>query len=102
MSVEQEDKDLFHEEESNFDIKAIVPKIFRIWPWILLSLSISLGLAYYITQTTPPSYRVSSKFFIKENEQAISFFENPAVGDNQGMGLTNEMIILKSRPIAEA
>jgi len=102
MSVEQEDKDLFHEEESNFDIKAIVPKIFRIWPWILLSLSISMGLAYYITQTTPPSYRVSSKFFIKENEQAISFFENPAVGDNQGMGLTNEMIILKSRPIAEA
>lgn len=102
MSVDQEDKDLFHEEESSFDLKAILPKIIKIWPWILLSLTLCIGLAFYITQTTPPNFRVSSKFFIKENEQAFSFFENPAMGQEQGMGLTNEMIILKSRPIAEA
>ncbi|RIW12239.1 polysaccharide biosynthesis tyrosine autokinase [Algoriphagus lacus] len=102
MSVDQEDKDLFHEEESSFDLKAILPKIVKIWPWMLLSLTLCIGLAFYITQTTPPNFRVSSKFFIKENEQAFSFFENPAMGQEQGMGLTNEMIILKSRPIAEA
>ncbi|OOG74606.1 tyrosine-protein kinase [Algoriphagus sp. A40] len=102
MSLDQEDKDLFHEEESSFDFKAILPKIIKIWPWILLSLAICLGIAFYVTQTSPPFYRVSSKFFIKENEQALSFFENPGVGPEQGMGLTNEMIILRSRPIAQA
>lgn len=102
MSIDQEDKDLFHEEDSSFDLKAILPKILKIWPWIILSLILACSLAFYITQTTPPSYRVSSKFFIKENEKAFSFFENPAMGQEQGMGLTNEMIILRSRPIAEA
>lgn len=102
MRLDQEDKDLFQEEESSFDLKAILPKIVRIWPWILLSLILCVSLAFFSIQTTPPSYRVSSKFFIKENEKSFSFFENPASSEAQGMGLTNEMIILKSRPIAEA
>lgn len=102
MSIDQEDKDLFREEESSFDVKAILPKIIKIWPWILLSLAICLALAFYITQTSVPNYRVSSKFFIKENEKSFSFFENPGMGQEQGVGLTNEMIILRSRPIAEA
>ncbi|MCS5488976.1 GumC family protein [Algoriphagus limi] len=101
MSIDQEENDFLQEEESTFDLKSILPKILRIWPWILGSLVVCLTIAYYITQTTPPSYRVSSKFFIKENDKGFSFFENPALQE-QGMGLTNEMIILKSRPIAEA
>lgn len=102
MTVDQEENDFFQEEESSFDIKSILPKILRIWPWILVSLVIALGIAYYITQTTPPSYRVTSKFFIKENDKGLSFFENPAMLQEQGMGLTNETIILRSRPIAKA
>nr|WP_287938035.1 tyrosine-protein kinase [Algoriphagus sp.] len=102
MSLDQEDNDLFKGEESSFDLKTLLPKIIRVWPWILVSLAIFMGVAFYLTETTPPMYRVSSKFFIKENEKAFSFFENPAMSQDQGMGLTNEMIILKSRPIAEA
>lgn len=102
MSLDQEDRDLFHEEESSFDLKAILPKIIKIWPWFLLSLTLCVGFAFYVTQTTPPSYRVSSQFFIKENQKTFTFFENPAASGEQGMGLTNEMIILRSRPIAEA
>ncbi|MBY5950901.1 polysaccharide biosynthesis tyrosine autokinase [Algoriphagus marincola] len=102
MSVDQEENDFLQEEESTFDLKAILPKILRIWPWILGSLLISLGIAFYITQTTPPNFRVSSKFFIKENEKGLSLFENPAMMQEQGMGLTNETIILRSRPIAKA
>lgn len=102
MSIDQEEKDFFQEEESSFDIKALLPKILNIWPWILGSLILFSGLSYYYTETTTPSYRVSSKFFIKENEKAISFFENPAMGEDQGLGITNETIILKSRPIADA
>ncbi|WP_296705120.1 polysaccharide biosynthesis tyrosine autokinase [Algoriphagus sp.] len=102
MSIDQEENDFFQEEESSFDIKSILPKIVRIWPWILLSLGIFLGFAYYYTNTSVPTYKVSSKFFIKENDKGLSFFETPALGSESGIGLTNETIILKSRPIANA
>jgi len=98
--MDQEENDFFQEEESSFDFKAIVPKIFRIWPWILASLLIFLSISYYVTQTSTPIYRASSKFFIKENESGLSFFEAPAMSQEQGLGITNETIILKSRPIA--
>lgn len=102
MSGELDENDFYQEGENIFDLKSIFPKLLRIWPWILVSFFISFGLAYYFTQTTVPTYKVSSKFFIKENERGLSFFENASVLQEQGMGLTNEMLILKSRPIAEA
>lgn len=102
MSVDQEENDFFQEEESSFDVKSILPKLVRIWPWILVSLGVFVGIAYYYTNTSTPTYRVSSKFFIKENEKGLSFFETPALGSESGIGLTNETIILKSRPIANS
>mgnify|MGYP001209110198 CR=1 FL=1 len=101
MSYE-EDSELFKGEESSFDLKSILPKIIRIWPWILGSLVVFLLTAFYITETAIPVYRVSSKFFIKENDKGLSFFQNSALDHETGMGLTNEMIIIKSTPIAEA
>ncbi len=102
MNTEIEENDFYQEDENLFDFKSLIPKIFKIWPWILGSLLLSLGVAYYLTKTTSPYFRVSSKFFIKENESGLSLFENPTISQEQGLGLTNEMIILRSRPIAEA
>lgn len=102
MSLDKEEQDYFQEEESSFDFKAILPKIIRIWPWVILSLVTCLGIAYYMTQKATPIYRVSSKFFIKENSKSLSFFEAPGMPGEQGVGITNETIILKSRPIASA
>jgi len=102
MSIDQEENDFFQEEESSFDIKTLLPKIIRIWPWIFGSLILFMTIAYFYTETSVPTYRASGKFFIKENENAMSFFEAPAAMQDQGLGITNETIILKSRPIAEA
>jgi tyrosine-protein kinase Etk/Wzc len=102
MTSDQEDNDFFHDQETGIDLSTILPKIIRIWPFILLNVGLFLLIAYYITQTTPPSYRVISKFFIKENQKGFTFFENPAMSPDEGMGITNESIILKSRPIAQA
>lgn len=102
MSFESEENELFKTEESSFDFKTLLPKILRIWPWILVSLAIFMAGAFYITETSPEMYRVTSKFLIKEDEKAFSFFDSPTISQDQGLGLTNEMIILKSRPIAEA
>ncbi|MEN2281242.1 polysaccharide biosynthesis tyrosine autokinase [Algoriphagus sp. SE2] len=102
MSFDQEESDFFQEDDSSFDLKTLFPKILKIWPIILGTIAVFLGSAYYYTNTTVPLYLVSSKFFIKEQENALSLFENPALGNQQGIGITNEIIILKSRPIAEA
>ncbi|SIN81344.1 GumC family protein [Algoriphagus halophilus] len=102
MSFDQEESDFFQEDDSSFDLKTLFPKILKIWPIILGTVALFLGAAYYYTSTTVPTYLVSSKFFIKEQESALSLFENPALGNQQGIGITNEIIILKSRPIAEA
>lgn len=102
MSFDQEENDFFQEDDSSFDLKALFPKIVRIWPYIVGSIVLFLGAAFYYTNTTVPAYLVSSKFFIKEQENAFSLFENPTMGAQQGIGITNEIIILKSRPIAEA
>lgn len=102
MSNFKEEYDAFQEDESSFDIKFLFPKILRIWPYILLSIAIFLGIFYYYTKTTTPTYRVAGKFFIKEKDSPMSLFENASVLEDQGMGLTNESIILKSSPIADA
>ncbi|WP_455578263.1 hypothetical protein, partial [Campylobacter fetus] len=85
MNTEIEENDFYQEGENLFDFKSLIPKIFRIWPWILGSLILSLGIAYYLTKTTSPYFRVSSKFFIKENESGLSLFENPAISQEQGL-----------------
>lgn len=102
MSNFKEEYDVFQEDEGSFDIKIFFPKILKIWPFIILSIFIFSGLAFYITNTTAPTYRVAGKFFIKEKDSPISLFENNSVLEDQGMGITNESIILKSRPIADA
>lgn len=102
MNNFKEEYDAFQEDESSFDLKIIFPKILKIWPYILLSVTILLGIFYYHTKTTTPTYRVSGKFFIKEKDSPISLFENNSVLEDQGMGIKNESIILKSSPIADA
>lgn len=88
------------EEESSVDIKSILPKILRIWPWLLLSLVLSFVIGYLYTKTSQPEYQVTSKFFIKENESPLALFESPAITDVSSNGIQNETIILKSKPIA--
>ncbi|WP_026968957.1 GumC family protein [Algoriphagus terrigena] len=102
MSNYKEEYDAFQEDESSFDIKSLFPKILRIWPYILLSIIVFLLIFFYFTKTTTPTYRVAGKFFIKEQDSPMSLFENNPIVEDQGIGITNESIILKSKPIAEA
>jgi len=99
MNLEDFDNQV-NEQESSFDLKSILPKILRIWPWILLSVIVFFLAGYFHTKTTVPTYRVSGKFFIKEKESALALFEKPAIMDVGNMGIQNEIIILKSKPIA--
>jgi len=92
------------QEEEVIDIKDIVLRIWRIWPYIALSVILALSLAYLIIRYTIPEYQVSSKFFVKEKENPFNLFESAGLnmGGSGEMELGNQMIILKSRPIANA
>ncbi|WP_297337032.1 polysaccharide biosynthesis tyrosine autokinase [Algoriphagus sp.] len=90
----------FEFKESNFlDLKTIIPKILRIWPYILLSVFLFSVGGYFWTKYTTPIFKVSSLFFIKEKESGLSLFDSPNIINSGNVGLQNEVIIIKSKPI---
>lgn len=88
-------------EDDLINVKDLINQVIRIWPYILLSLFVTITIAFLVIRYTVPVYQVSSKFFVKEKETTFGIFENAGLDGNE-MGLSNQMIILKSRPIAEA
>ena len=92
------------QEEEVIDIKDLLLRIWRIWPYIAFSVIVAIGIAYISLRYSVPEYQVSSKFFVKEKENPFSLFESAGLnmGGSGDMELGNQMIILKSRPIANA
>ena len=44
------------QEEQSFDIKQWLFRILSIWPWIILSLSICLAIAFFHLRSTEPVF----------------------------------------------
>lgn len=99
MNFESNEND-FSVEDSSFELKNIYRKILQKWLYIAISIFICLILGWFYTKISSPLYRVNSLFFIKEKENPLALFGPTSLIDNAGMGLQNEVIILKSRPIA--
>jgi capsular exopolysaccharide synthesis family protein len=91
-------------EEEEIDLRELLNQIISIWPQILACVAIALFIAFTYLKLTVPEYEVRSKFFIKEKESALGgIFGESAMGFGLGeseKGLNNQMVILKSRPIA--
>ncbi len=102
MNFDQDEKEFFTNEDSSFDIKSIIPKILRIWPFILGSMLVFLMGSYVMTRMTVPQFKVSGLFFIKESDSGFSLFDAPTIQGTARTGLVNEVTILQSRPIAYA
>ena len=102
MNLDQEEKEFFGSEESSFDVKSIIPKIIRIWPYILICAFTFLVGSYILTRMTVPQFKVSALFFIKDSDQGFSLFEAPTIEGTARTGMVNEITILRSRPIALA
>ncbi|MFD2201857.1 GumC family protein [Shivajiella indica] len=91
----------FQEEDDLHQIKDIVRRYLRNWYWVGFSLAVFLIGAFLINRWTPRVYRSSSQFFIKQEEAGLNLFNQGYFGYNSELDVTNQMIILKSRPIAE-
>ena len=97
------------EENSSFDLNAIIKMLVLNWQWFVLSVIICLGIALVYLRYTTPSYQAAAKILIKDEESNTRGGRNSLMNANAttlGMfsasnGIDNEMEILKSRSIAE-
>ena len=91
------------EEKSMFDFSAIYTALVLNWHWFLLSLIICLGAAAIYLRYKTPIYQASAQFYIKGDDNTCRGLMSAS---NLGMvnytsGLENELVILKSRTLAE-
>jgi len=99
MNFESNEND-FVVEDSGFELNAIFNKLKQRWLIILASVIVCLALGFIYTKMTSPLFKVESMFFIKEKESPLAFFGSPSIIESSSMGLQNETIILKSKPVA--
>ncbi|MDX5337592.1 MAG: polysaccharide biosynthesis tyrosine autokinase [Cyclobacteriaceae bacterium] len=99
MNFETNEND-FIVEESGYELKTIFYKIVQKWLYILGFIVCCLVLSFFYTKTSIPLYKVESMFFIKEKESPLAIFGSQSLIENSSMGLQNETIILKSKPVA--
>jgi capsular exopolysaccharide synthesis family protein len=99
MNFESNEND-FLVDDSGFELKAIYNKLSQRWLIILISVLLFLAIGFVYTKTSAPLYRVEGMFFIKEKENPLAFFGSPGIIESSSMGLQNETIILKSKPVA--
>ncbi len=92
-------------EKGGFNPKEFILKYIRYWPYILLSVTLALAAAYLKNQYTTPTYKVESKFLIKEEDINSGILDLTGLGrrgtGGQSQRLANQSLILKSKPLAE-
>jgi capsular exopolysaccharide synthesis family protein len=86
------------------EVRAVIEKYFRRWPWYLVSLGLAaLGAVLYL-RYTPPEYRISATLLIKDEENGALGTEPDLLLTDLGLPprsrvLDNEIQILKSRQL---
>lgn len=95
--------------ENKFSVnpKELVAKYLKYLPWVVISVIVFLVLAYIKIRYSTPMYSIQSSLLIKnENDQGgggsgkdISF--NELFMNQNSINLSNEMEILKSRPVLQ-
>jgi capsular exopolysaccharide synthesis family protein len=99
MNFESNEND-FAVDDSGFELNAIFNKLKQGWLIILISIIVCMVLGFIYTKTSSSLFKVESMFFIKEKESPLAFFGSPSIIESSSMGLQNETIILRSKPVA--
>ncbi|MEX0884012.1 MAG: GNVR domain-containing protein, partial [Cyclobacteriaceae bacterium] len=106
MKSDQNNNEILYMEEKNpFNPVKFLKKVLNYWPFILLFMILTVGLAYYYNQSTPPVYQVGGKFMITDNKNSnlIDLTGMPQGPGYQppGQAISNQSILMKSKPVAE-
>jgi capsular exopolysaccharide synthesis family protein len=89
--------------EEQLDYGKLLRKSFKYWYLVMLSLLISVGLAYLYVQTRQPIYQSDTLLLIKDDKESgqlneASFFKDLGIGSSV-RNLENEKTILASTPL---
>ena len=86
------------EEEESFQIKEILQKYLRYWPWFILATIICIGLGVTYMRYAPITYSSTAKIKIIDESQEVDIASEAMslLGGGSKINLENEIEILKS------
>lgn len=91
-------------DQSGEDIKKTIFQYLRYWPWFVISVIITLSIAFIYVRYSPKVYQTNSKVKVLKEQEGLDFSGleggSSLLGMNQ-VNLENEIQILKSRRIAK-
>ena len=91
----------FEEEESGFDIKAILTKLLIYWKWFVVSVVVCVACAFVYLRHATPVYRIQASVMINDNKKGSFQNQMMAIQDFGFMGITasidNEIEVLRSK-----
>ena len=104
--MQQQKQPIFTPKQSEqINIREVLNKYLRHWPWIALFAIIAVGIAYLYVQSQNNVYRTTSSVLVKDSKKGdiaseLDIFSDLGISKNQS-NLHNEIEVLKSRPLIE-
>ncbi|MBX3256036.1 MAG: polysaccharide biosynthesis tyrosine autokinase [Chitinophagaceae bacterium] len=93
-------------QDETLNMQNIFAKILNRWPWIILSLLISLSVAYAYLRYASPVYKSKASLMIRDDKKGGSPLDNQVLRglniEPSSQSLDNEMEILKSYDLIES
>jgi tyrosine-protein kinase Etk/Wzc len=92
-------------EQSSFNLKSELGKYLKKWPWFVLGILSTFVLAWLYLRYTPKQYSTSASVLIttddkKSKSVSLQDFSNLSLGgDFASTNLTDEVAIMKSKPL---
>ncbi|WP_162915547.1 GumC family protein [Paraflavitalea soli] len=91
-------------EKSNQLIQKFANKFFRLWPWLIVSAVLGVGLAYCYLRISFPAYKIHASVLVQDDNKSTDLGEASILRDFGLMGksnVDNEAEIFKSRSLME-
>lgn len=89
------------EKEAPFDLRLFFLKYLRYWYWFVLSVGLTMGLAYWQLRYTVPIYQVSAILLIKDQTNTAQEILKDAEPSGGNKNVENEIELLKSRTLMQ-
>ena len=93
-------------ENSLVFIEKIISKLLLLWPWLLLSSLICIGIAFLKYKLEPPVYTASASILVQDDKKGTNFGEGNVLQEfgllTNKSSVDNEVEIVKSRSLMES
>lgn len=85
-------------------VQKLVGKFFAIWPWLIVSVVVCLGLSFAYLKISSPEYKVHASVLVQDDKKSTNFGEANILQDFGMFGqsnVDNEAEVFKSRSLME-